>query len=685
MRFGSIRSSVLLAGFTASLCVIAAPSVSETIRIAPIPGQSASDQLDAALARARTSDGSTILLAPGIYRLARPLKITGADSGLQGAPLRIVGEPGGPVILTGGGPMDPAKITAALASLIPGAARLHVRAYQLPPAVVQAFAKEKPQAAGTAVWLTEGDRPLMLAGWPSSSYSLQAITAPQKAPVAPVVDITHDQAVRWAKEPALRGEGFWTSDWYFAWNWVQQVDPATNVVRMARFSLPYSEAKHRRFKITNVFGEINGPGDYAIDPQSGVLIVWPFDNDPVELTAIDNIVQIDGAHDIAIDGIAMRAARKDAVTINGSSRITLANSYLGLAGGGGVTVTDGTNVAIYRSVVSDTAEEGVRMAGGDSVRLTPGNDSISDSIVRRTGLLGSRSGMVITGVGQTVSGNYIADITKAGIQYGGNDHHITGNEITAVNQEMGDFGALYTYGNLTARGTVIEQNYVHDIQSKPGLHRNVAVYLDGFTSGITVRRNLFVDTPRVIWVNSGSDNVVANNLFVRPSESPIEISDRAFDWAKGRSAKIAQNSLSKASPAILQRYGEAAVNRTAQNNGSPSDNVIGTNIVIDGPDAAIAPQVAQRQKVSPQISMSGGNASTPVAIGRIAASRGGDFGINFAGMDRRQALAGLRYAAAGGRTVAPPPAAASPAYPREKQTPLQRIRDQMDALKKRQQ
>ena len=76
-------------------------------------------------------------------------------------------------------------------------------------------------------------------------------------------------------------------------------------------------------------------------------------------------------------------------------------------------------------------------------------------------------------------------------------------------------GALYIYLSWGARGTRIEDNFIHHIQSPLG-GRVHGVYLDGTTSGPVVARNLFYEiNPGIaLFYNGGRDVEMVNNIFV---------------------------------------------------------------------------------------------------------------------------------------------------------------------------
>ena len=138
--------------------------------------------------------------------------------------------------------------------------------------------------------------------------------------------------------------------------------------------------------------------------------------------------------------------------------------------------------------------------------------------------------ITLEGVGQVVEGNYIHDTDEYAILLRGNAHRVAWNEIARVLSGSTDSGAIYSGRDWTARGTVIEHNYLHDIRAAPGFEIK-GVYLDDMASGFTVRDNLFVRVDQPVFLGGGRDNRVADNLFVESSPA-IHVDARGRTWAR---------------------------------------------------------------------------------------------------------------------------------------------------------
>ena len=120
--------------------------------------------------------------------------------------------------------------------------------------------------------------------------------------------------------------------------------------------------------------------------------------------------------------------------------------------------------------------------------------------------------------------NRIHHAPHTAILFSGNDHLIRFNEIDHVVHESNDAGAIYSGRDWGYRGTLIEHNYFHDIDSVfGGAH---GVYLDDAVSGMEVRGNIFSRIHgHATMSGGGRDNLVHHNVIVHIQRS-AHYSDR---------------------------------------------------------------------------------------------------------------------------------------------------------------
>jgi hypothetical protein len=168
--------------------------------------------------------------------------------------------------------------------------------------------------------------------------------------------------------------------------------------------------------------------------------------------------------------------------------------------------------------IASTGTGGISAGGGDRSGLTASGHRIEHNRIERFSRLARTYSPAIdvSGVGQQVLSNVIADGPHIGIRFAGNDHLIEGNDISRVCQEADDMGAIYAGRDASAYGNVIRRNYVHDIPFIPGMTvGRHAVYLDDQFCGTLIEENVFANIGGVVvLINGGRHNAVLNNVFV---------------------------------------------------------------------------------------------------------------------------------------------------------------------------
>jgi hypothetical protein len=201
------------------------------------------------------------------------------------------------------------------------------------------------------------------------------------------------------------------------------------------------------------------------------------------------------------------------------------NCNVTVTGQRGVEIT-GTSSGLEACTVHDTGDEGVVIDGGSRTSLRPGNNFVRATLIERFSRWDTTytPAVDIHGVGQIVEQCEFRDSPHEAIQFVGNDHRIERNEIHDVLRTSGDAGSIYSGRDWGAHGTVIRNNYIHDINS--GLFVNVhAIYLDDCVSGIRVEANIIynvsVSTPTSgrggcgIVHGGGRDVRMSNNVIAR--------------------------------------------------------------------------------------------------------------------------------------------------------------------------
>jgi hypothetical protein len=172
------------------------------------------------------------------------------------------------------------------------------------------------------------------------------------------------------------------------------------------------------------------------------------------------------------------------------------------------------------------------------------------------------------------------------MQYYGNDHIMEYNEIYDISHEAGDVGGINTGADYTDMGIVIRYNYFHHIHG-PGNGQCRAVYLDLPGSNAEIYGNIFNDLDMGIFFNSGRDNKVENNIFIKckPSVNNYDWPHKNYFykggawkiWEKMMQYKYDQPPYSEKYPVIKSYY-----DSSANGIGLPINNIYRYNISMGG-------------------------------------------------------------------------------------------------------
>ncbi|MDV2984411.1 UNVERIFIED_CONTAM: right-handed parallel beta-helix repeat-containing protein [Methylobacteriaceae bacterium AG10] len=619
------------------------------LRVAPTGATGAGQKdrfadLPLALARVaalrRQGEGRAIVveLEPGTHRIAAPVRIGPEQSGRAGAPLILRGAADGSSRLVGSVPLAPASLPPRLRDRLPAAARGAVRAYRLPEALHREAAFRAPrrlrETHPRVTEIFDAGAALRPAQWPNLGWATVAGVE------AGGLDFTLKDAPGLpdlSQERDLWVEGFWRWDWLLETLPVAQVDPRRR--RLELDAPPYEGIREgARMRVVHALGALDEAGEWWRDRESGLLLAWPSPGAAeLEASLAETLIHVDGARHLRLERLRLERARGDLVTVRGGEDIEIRASDLGWAAGRAAVFEGVTGGGVSGSAIHDIGASAVRLVGGDRATLRPGGLFVRDSRFTRFSRLSrtQSSAIELDGVGAEASGNLITDAAGYAVYLRGNDHLFRRNEVARLIHGLSDTGAIYAGRDVTARGSIIEDNYVHDIRTDPG--REVkGVYLDDMASGFTIRRNLFVDVQQPVFIGGGSDNIVTRNVFVASSPM-VALDARGLTWMKP-SLNEADSEFHAAfaampldSPPWRMRYPKLA-EALSDDPGRARNNQIIDNVVIGGGDLFAFTEKAEagRQIILYNTRLDGPPPPSGdlAALARFAASRGVTLGLD---------------------------------------------------------
>jgi hypothetical protein len=464
--------------------------------------------------RAAAPDGERIIeFASGLHRLDRPVRLDAALSGQSDAPLIIRGAKDGSTRLSGAVPLR--RVEHASPSGVKPEIRGSVRVYQLPPSAAATPRIEVRRAHNKAapplgLEIFDNDGALTPARWPDRGWAYLQL---RDSTPRPQLAIDAAQAARWRSERDLWICGYFGEDWSFE-TIPGSVHPVLSLISLGDDPL-YGTRTAARYFVSHALAELDQPGEWWRDAAAGVVYLIPrAEGGSIEVSIAERLLVLEGTSHVRIENLTLERTRGDAIHVSGGTNVVVARSTIRWTGGRGIVFEGASASGIQESTITDTGEGGIVLSGGNRKMLTSSGLFADDNTILRFGRLGRtyKFAVQLDGVGVRVARNYMAQAPHSAIRFQGNDHQIALNEITGVMTETSDSGAVYTGRDVTAQGTLVRHNFLHDLQPAPGFEIK-GVYLDDMASGITVEGNVFLRVQQPVFIGGGRDNTVTRNVF----------------------------------------------------------------------------------------------------------------------------------------------------------------------------
>lgn len=340
-----------------------------------------------------------------------------------------------------------------------------------------------------------------------------------------------DRVKSWTNSPDIWLFGYFQYDW---------ADSTTPLVKAEDGSITTKYASVYGFKegtpyyFFNVFEELDAENEWYIDTENQLLYFIPpadFESKTVRLSLeTENLITIDGAENIVIDGISLLGTRASAIKGAGNN-ITVKNCKINNVGENAVEL-EGNHITVENNEITATGKAGVILTGGDRSTLMSSENVVTNNLIYNWSQVYQtyQAAVALHGVGAVCSHNEIYNSPHEAITYTGNNHMIEYNVIHDVVLKSSDAGAIYAGRSWSDYGTEIRYNCIYNIGSEG--FTPAGIYFDDALSGQKAYGNLLVNIP---WygflIGGGRDIEVINNMIVNAG-TPFLYDDRAIAGIK---------------------------------------------------------------------------------------------------------------------------------------------------------
>lgn len=216
-----------------------------------------------------------------------------------------------------------------------------------------------------------------------------------------------------------------------------------------------------------------------------------------------------------------------AIHIQNAQRVRIEQNVIRHTGGAAVALYSGTDhVEVIGNLMTDIGAGGVSVdmqldPTPADVRARCTNDVVANNFIAHIGRNYHSSVGIFAGYtqGLLIEHNELMDMPYSGISVGWGwrdtdtalrDNTVRANHIHHVVNLVADGAAVYTLSKQP--GTIVAENYIHDIVRSPWAGSNIisGLYLDEGSSAVTIKNNVLENVPMGLYIHNGHHNTVLN-------------------------------------------------------------------------------------------------------------------------------------------------------------------------------
>jgi hypothetical protein len=489
--------------------------------------------------------GITVYIRAGSYKLTNTFMLDGNDSGTTASPIEYRSYPGENVSINGAESIEPSAFQVvnqvSLLERLPNSARGKVMQVNLSALGITGLEAINFRSTNVPYAIYIDGIPASIARWPNVGYSQYGkIIDPGSRYDLPIsrpftFEYNGDRPSRWTQAVNPWMYGYWLTEYTADYVEANTLDTDKKWIKSGRPAY-YGAYGGNRFFATNLFEEIDSPGEWYLGSDNQTLYLYPIEGmQKILLSKLnEELITIDGASNIVISGLTLEVTRTNGVIIKSGNHNIVLGCVIRDTGRAGMVISgsnsNSNNNALRDSDIYNTGEEGVVLSGGADTNsvssLTHADNCVVNCNIHHTGVIGRsrKCGMTICGVGNRIAYNYIHDIPQQGIINGGDimENVIEYNMIANTSLEIDDTAAMYFYSGWHSRGNIIRYNFIRDSIGIGGGVGAMGIYLDNRSSGYTITGNVILNAQSGVFISSGRDNIVTGNFMIN-CKNPVNI------------------------------------------------------------------------------------------------------------------------------------------------------------------
>ena len=546
------------------------------------------------------AEGFTVYVQGGEYAQKDAFVLNEIDAGKPGAGITYRAWNNEKVYLTGGAslPSDQfAKVKdKAIKERLTKEAQKHVRCLSLKDLGITNYGTHKQFGHALSVCpspleLYVDDQPMILARYPNEGYvQIEEVIDPGSNPrigdytnKGGIIKYKDERHAVWAGDDDVWFQGTFSNGYADDKIHVESINPTTKEIK---FSQPHMYAlrggrDYTHYVALNILDELDMPGEWYVDRNSGMLYLWPtteITEASVKISILeDPVVCLEGVSHVTIRDFVIENGRGIGVYMERGCNNVLAGCTVRNFGTTGIFMGQGAKQTVpyithdhYEGVpqsrrvgnysgqiykyttwdrqagrnhkilscdVYNTGTGGIVLSGGNKRQLINGNNIVENCKVhdynRRNKF--RWGGVVVDGCGNIVRHNEIYNSDFQAIFTVGPEHIFEYNNIHHVTLHSDDVSVWYTGRDPSDRGQIIRYNYFHHCGNAKRM--NMGVYCDDSSGGITVFGNVFYQMNLAhgqLYSNTGWDLTMKNNIVIEPSHETAVLSPHYYTWYGGK-------------------------------------------------------------------------------------------------------------------------------------------------------